>query len=205
VGSIAVCLAGLLLGIIGVLLVRRHGPRAWWLLNNPVGRIAELKPGPAAIEGRIVADDVIEAPLAHEPCVLVVQERWNKDDPNQADYVVEDFRNAAWGVEDGSGAVEVELLANATAQPEKCLAAVRPFLRLSFEGSAVRERLLEEGTAVYVQGEVVLRDGEPCFAGEVLLAASRAAIEQRSVSRAMLGMLSILLGFTMAGVAMFLS
>ena len=48
--AIAASGTGLLTGIVGCLLVRRYGPRAWWLLNNPVTPVAQLKAGAAAVD-----------------------------------------------------------------------------------------------------------------------------------------------------------
>lgn len=79
----------------------------------------------------------------------------------------------------------------------------------AFEGRSVlngaeakyRERILEEGAAVYAQGTVAVRDGAASFPSEgedFQLAPSRAAMEQRTLSRTMLGLLFLLVGLSLA-------
>jgi hypothetical protein len=208
--SVAVCLIGSLVGIAGVVLVRKNGPRTWWMLNHPVTQVAKLTVGDAAVEGKVTpGQDLIESPISKKPCVLFVLERWNKDDKSQSDYILTDFRATTWGVDDGSGVAEIALADDGAEGRKRYVECVGDLLKMSFEGKSVingredsfREYLVEEGATVYAQGPVSNADGEWSFKPgnrPLFLAPSRAIFEQRCLTRTMLGMVLLLIGFTLA-------
>jgi hypothetical protein len=214
-GSIAFGILGSLVGIVGLLVVRRHGPRTWWMLNHPVTPVAKLAEGEAGVEGKVTpGEDLLESPISKKPCVLYLLERFNKDDKTQSDYILTEFRATTWGVDDGSGVAEVALTHDNTDARKQYLESVTGLLQMSFEGRSVvngqedsyREHVMEEGATVYAQGPVRASDGEWSFtpgSGSLFLAPSRASFEQRCMARTMLGLVLTLLGFTVAAGAVF--
>ena len=151
----------------------RHWRLARLIATTPTTPIAQVRPGPIEVQGRVEpAGEALLSPPTSTPCVYYryqVQER--REDGGQWRTIQDDERFARCQVVDETGAIEVDLRA----------------ARLDLHGARHRRTgmvratrrwyltLLEPQQEVYVLGEARIRDGQPRVvpAGDLLLVSDR--------------------------------
>jgi hypothetical protein len=111
-------LAFLGLGVFFVYKALANRKRANLITHTPVAKVAELGPGPAKVQGRVVAfSEPLPAPLSGKLCVYfhfkVQEKRTTSHGPHGASShwktVINDVQNISFGLDDGTGIAGLDL------------------------------------------------------------------------------------------------